>query len=82
MRTQNLQKRVEALETRQSSIPGDRWPPEDCDPKRRLKRHTSYFDGRPWECSGPAERRAQRDNKLARYKDYFEDLEAGDEDQS
>jgi hypothetical protein len=79
MRTQNLQKRVDALETRQTSsgAPGDRWPPWDCDPNRRLSRYSSYFDGRPWECTGTPERKGQRDAKLSSYKKYFDQLEAG-----
>lgn len=77
MKTQNFQKRVEALETRQSSFPGDRWPPRDCDLNRCLARYASYFEGRPWECTGTPERRAQRDADLARCKRYFDDLEAG-----
>lgn len=81
MRTQNLQKRVADLETRQSRISGDRWPPRDCDPTKRLARYASYFDGRPWECTGTPERRAKREADLARYQDYFEDQEAGDEAQ-
>jgi hypothetical protein len=72
MRTQNLQRRVEALEVRQSSIP-------DCDPSRRLAKYASYFEGRPWECTGTPERKAQRDANLTRYRKYFEDLEASDE---
>jgi hypothetical protein len=74
-----LSKRLAALEARHapSDAPCDRWPPHDCDPARRLARYASYFDGRPWKCTGTAERRAQRDAKLARYKDYFEDQEAG-----
>jgi hypothetical protein len=75
MRTQNLEKRVEALEIRRSSIPIEGWPPEDCDPARRLARYASYFDGRPWECTGTAERRAQRDANMACYQDYFDALE-------
>ena len=82
MRTQNLQKHVKALETRQSSVPGDRWPPQDCDPNRRLARYASYFDGRPWECAGTPERKVQSQARLARYQNYFEALEAGDEGQS
>jgi hypothetical protein len=81
MRTQKLQRRVEALEARQSCVPGDRWPPRDCDPKRRLARYASYFDGRPWECTGTPERRAKREADLTRYQDYFEfeDQEVDDE---
>jgi len=79
MRTKNLQKRVEALEARQSSVRGDRWHPAGCDPNRRLARYASYFEGRPWECTGTPERKAQRDANLARYRKYFEDLEASDE---
>jgi hypothetical protein len=84
MRTQILQKRVEALEARQSSAPGDRWPPQDCNPGRRLARYASYFDGRPWKCTGPPERRAKREADLTHYQNYFEfeDQEAGDEGQS
>jgi hypothetical protein len=79
MRTQNLEKRVEELEARQpsSSVPGDRWPPQDCDPTKRLARYASYFDvDRPWECTGTPERRAKREADLSRYQDYFDDQEA------
>jgi hypothetical protein len=79
MRTQNLEKRVEELEARQpsSSVPGDRWPPQDCDPTKRLARYASYFDvDRPWECTETPERRAKREADLSRYQDYFEDQEA------
>jgi hypothetical protein len=77
MRTLHLEKRIEALEATQSRVPGDRWPPRDCNPNRRLARYASYFDGRPWECTGTPERKAQRDARLARYQDYFEDQETG-----
>jgi hypothetical protein len=79
MRTQNLENRVEELEARQpsSSVPGDRWPPQDCDPTKRLARYASYFDvDRPWECTGTPERRAKREADLSRYQDYFDDQEA------
>ncbi len=82
MRTQNLQKRVEALEATQSRVPVDQWPPRDCNPNRRLARYASYFDDtKPWKCTGTPERRAERDARfardarLARYQDYFEDQE-------
>jgi hypothetical protein len=78
MKTQNLQKRVEALEARQSSVRGDRWSPHDCDPARRLARYASYFDDRPWECTGTPERRAKREADLTRYQDYFDKLYADD----
>lgn len=77
MRTETLQKRVAALETTQSRVSDDQWPPRGCDPIRRLAKHASYFDGRPWECTGTPERKAQRDARLARYRDYFENLETG-----
>jgi hypothetical protein len=84
---EKLNKRLNTLEARQtsSSVPDDRWPPQDCDPARRLARYASYFDvDRPWECTGTPERRAKREADLTRYQDYFEfeDQEAGDEGQS
>jgi hypothetical protein len=77
--SQRLSKRLTALEARQAhrDALGDRWPPRDCNPNRRLARYASYFDGRPWECTGTPERKALRDARLARYQDYFEDQETG-----
>jgi len=77
---EKLNKRLNALEARQTSSSGrgDRWPPQDCDPTKRLARYASYFDvDRSWKCTGTPERVAKREAKLARYQDYFEDLEAG-----
>ena len=75
----SLSKRLAALEARH--VPGDalgaRWPPRDCDPNRRLARYASYFDGRPWVCTGTPERKVRRDTNLARYQKYFDQLEAG-----
>ena len=84
---EKLDKRLNTLEARQpsSSVPGDRWPPQDCDPTKRLARYASYFDvDRPWKCTGTPERRAKREADLTRYQDYFEfeDQEADDEGRS
>jgi len=75
IRAANFEKRVLALEAKHA--PRDRWPPQDCDPARRLARYTAYFEGRPWECIGTPERRAKRDANLDRYKKYFNQLDAG-----
>ena len=77
--SKSLSKRLAALEARHvpSDALGARWPPRDCDPNRRLARYASYFDGRPWVCTGTPEQKARRDAKLARYKAYFDQLEAG-----
>ncbi len=82
MRTLHLEKRIEALEATQSRVSGDRWPPHDCNPNKRLARYASYFDDtRPWECTGTPERKAERDARfardarLARYQEYCEDFE-------
>ena len=82
---EKLDKRLNTLEARQtsSSVPDDRWPPQDCDPARRLARYASYFDvDRPWECTGTPERKDRRDAKLARYSEYFDAQEMDDEDRS
>jgi hypothetical protein len=72
----SLEKRLTALEARHVST-GDRWPPLDCDWKRRLAKYAAYFEERPWVCTGTPERKARRDVKLARYKRYFDELQAG-----
>jgi hypothetical protein len=71
MKLDALGKRLAVLEARHisSSV-------SDCDPNRRLARYASYFDGRPWECTGTPEKRALRDAKLARYSEYFDALYA------
>lgn len=76
--SKSLSKRLAALEARHapSDALGDRWPPLDCDPNRRLARYASYFDGRPWECTGTPERRAKKEADLARYSEYFDKLYA------
>ena len=76
--SKGLSKRLTALEARHAHIDalGDRWPPMACDPARRLARYTAYFDGRPWICTGTPERIARRDVNLARYKKYFDQLDA------
>ncbi len=71
-----FERRLEALETKRVFTGEARWPPVGCDPKRRLARYAAYSEGRPWECTGTAERRAQREARLARYKAYFDSLEA------
>jgi len=76
-RSESLGRRLSALEAQ--CVPTcDRWPPRDCDPNRRLARYASYFDGRPWECTGTPERRAKREADLARYSEYFDTLCAED----
>ena len=76
---EKLNKRLNDLEAQRHNVsnPG-------CDPNRRLARYASYFDDRPWECTGKPERRAKREADLTRYQDYFEfeDQEADDEGQS
>lgn len=72
IRAANFEKRVLALEAKHA--PRDRWPPRDGDPARRLARYTAYFEGRPWDCTGNQERKAQRDAKLACYQIYFDNL--------
>ncbi len=80
MKLDALGKRLAVLEARQTSstVSGDRWPPADCDPKRRLAKYAAYFENRRWECVGTPERRARRDADLARYQKYFEELEEDD----
>ena len=72
MRTQNLQKRVEALEARQAHARGPLW----CDWRRKLAHCNASLAGLPWTCPGPMtpEKRALRDAKQARYQDYFKTL--------
>jgi hypothetical protein len=66
-----IAERVQRLEAKQvHNISG-------CDPLRRMRRYAAYFEGHPWECTGTTERRAKREADLARYKQYFEELEAG-----
>jgi|WetSurMetagenome_2_1015567.scaffolds.fasta_scaffold1794735_2 hypothetical protein len=73
MKLDALGKRLAVLEARHisSSV-------SDCDPNRRLARYASYFDGRPWECTGTPEKRAKREADLIRYQDYFDTLYADD----
>jgi hypothetical protein len=75
--SKSLSKRLAALEARHvpSDALGDRWPPRDCDPKRRLARYKAYFEGRAWICTGTPERKAQNEVRLARYREYFDQLE-------
>ena len=70
--SKSLNKRLIALEARciLDEVPGDSWPPLDCDSKRRLERYAAYFEGRSWECTGTPEQKARRDANLARYKAY------------
>ncbi len=77
--SKRLSKRLTVLEARQtpSDALGDRWPPTDCDPARCLARYTAYFEGLPWDCTGPPTQKVRRDTRLARYKAYFDQLEVG-----
>jgi hypothetical protein len=77
--SKRLSKRLAALEARHvhSDALGDRWPPMACDWKRRLAKYAAYFEGRPWDCTGTPERKARRDVNLARYKKYFDQIDAG-----
>jgi len=77
--SKRLSKRLTALEARHANRDalGDRWPPMVCDPARRLARYTAHFEGRPWDCIGPPAQKVRREARLARYKAYFDQLEAG-----
>ena len=72
MRTQNLQKRIEALEAGQAPARGPAW----CDWRRKLAHCNASLAGLPWTCPEPmtSEKKALRDAKLARYRDYFDKL--------
>jgi hypothetical protein len=55
-----IEKQLRVLETQCVSISD-----HICDPNRRLARYASYFYGRPWECTGTQERKAQLEARLA-----------------
>ena len=75
----SLNKRLTTLEARYNldDVPGDSWPPLDCDSKRRLERYAAYFEGRSWECTGTPERKTGNEARLGRYKGYFDQIDAG-----
>ena len=75
----SLNKRLTALEARYAlnEVPGDSWPPLDCDSKRRLERYAAYFEERSWECTGTPERKTGNEARLGRYKGYFDQIDAG-----
>ena len=77
--SKSLNKRLTALEAKYTlnDVPGDSWPPLDCDSKRRLERYAAYFEGRSWECTGTPERKTGNEARLGRYKGYFDQIDAG-----
>lgn len=79
MRAKYLQNRIKILEARSipNQVPGDRWHPLGCDPKRRLANLIAALNGQPWKCLDPinSEKKAQREADLARYDKYFDELE-------
>ena len=77
--SERLSKRLQALEAQSIplAVPGDRWPPQHCDPKRRLAKYRAWFENQPWECTGTPTQRARSEAALARYKKYFDQSEEG-----
>ena len=77
MRSEKLLKRLQVLEGQPNSLgtSGDRWPPQHCDPKRRLAKYRAWFENQPWECTGTWERKAASEAALIRYRKYFDDPE-------
>jgi hypothetical protein len=73
MKHDKLMVRVTALE--QANEAGQIIP-SHCDLQRRLRRYVAYFKGEPWVCTGSPEQKARREADLARYKEYFDSLEA------
>jgi hypothetical protein len=66
-----LQKRISALEAQAAA--GSR---SSCNFRRRLAKYQAWFSGQPWECRNPTPENIRRnEEKLARYKKYFDDLE-------
>ena len=72
MRVLHLQKRVKALEASKSSGSA----PSCRDWRRKLAKCMAALEGRPWTCAGNPEQKVLRDAKQARYKEYFDQLEA------
>jgi hypothetical protein len=69
MKAESLNRRLIALEEKHAQ-----WSPEWCDPKRRLAKYAAWSEGKPWDCTGTAEKRAQREARLAGYMAYFEGM--------